>query len=483
MKKINILLTSLMAGAASCAMAQRIAPVEIDSISFNRHGEYMVVDMTLDLSRTDVKSTRALLLTPSIVSGADSLALPAVGVYGRQRYYYSLRNDSPVSGADETMFRVSERPDSFAYHAMVPYAEWMNGSDLRFTRGIYGCVNCLIDQKTDLLTDYFHINPAIPEIVYIHPKGKDEKVDSLEGSAFIDFPVDQTVIYPDYRNNVRELGKIQASIDSVRADKDVTITEVWLKGFASPESPYSHNTDLAIGRTAALKKHIGQLYHFPDGIITTDYEPEDWAGLRRFVTESNIDHRDEILALIDSDMEPDAKEARIKRLYPQEYKFMLQNFYPALRHTDYRINYRIRRFTDINEIRRVMQTNPSRLDLNEFYLLAQACEPGSDEFNDVFETAARMYPTDPVANINAANSALQRKDYTTAEHYLAKAGDTPQAVYTRGALAFLKGDYAASEQLMRQAEGMGITQAADVISEIRRIQAHTPKKTNKIQLD
>ena len=44
---------------------------------------------------------------------------------------------------------------------------------------------------------------------------------------------------------------------------------------------------------------------------------------------SNIDNKEAILALIDSDMQPDAKEAKIKRTYPKEYRFMLQEYYPA----------------------------------------------------------------------------------------------------------------------------------------------------------
>ena len=194
---------------------------------------------------------------------------------------------------------------------------------------------------------------------------------SLSGSAYIDFPVNQTVIYPDFRRNTVELGKIQATIDSVRNDKDVTITSVWLKGFASPESPYSHNTSLAIGRTASLKKHIMQLYRFDDSIIKTDYEPEDWAGLRCRVEQSNISHRDEILVLIDSNMAPDAREAKIKRSYPEDYRFILQNFYPALRHTDYRIDYTIRTFSEVEEIERIMSEQPQKLSQNEFYLVAE----------------------------------------------------------------------------------------------------------------
>lgn len=136
----------------------------------------------------------------------------------------------------------------------------------------------------------------------------------------------------------------------------MTITSVWLKGYASPESPWTHNRMLAIGRTEALKKHIGQLYRFEEGIIQTDYEPEDWAGLRSYVERSNLTHRAEILALIDSSLEPDAKEAKIKRSYPDEYDFLLKNCYPALRHTDYRITYTVRTFSDAQEIRRIMLT-------------------------------------------------------------------------------------------------------------------------------
>ena len=305
-----------------------------------------------------------------------------------------------------------------------------------------------------------------PELVFVQPKAEVMKSRSLSGSAYIDFPVDQTVIYPDYRRNTVELGKIQATIDSVRNDKDVTITSVWLKGFASPESPYKHNTELAIGRTAALKKHIGRLYHFADSIIRTDHEPEDWAGLRRHVERSNIDHRAEILAMIDSDMEPDAKEAKIKRAYPEEYRFMLQHFYPALRHTDYRIDYNIRTFSDVEEIRRIMREQPQKLSQNEFYLVAAKHEPGTDEFTDIFETAVRMFPNDEIANLNAANAAIRRDDFATARRYLAKAGDSAEAVYARGALAVREEDYDTARRHLGKAKEMGLEKAALTLKEL-----------------
>lgn len=296
----------------------------------SRDGRYLTVDMDVDLTALDVDANRAVLLTPRLVNGTDSLDMPSIGVYGRRRYYYYVRNfGGPISGTSEKAYRTSDKPGVVDYENMVAYEKWMDGAKLKLRRSDWGCCRSLLAEYDGELGT--HSEAFFPELVFMQPKAVIDKTRSLSGSAYIDFPVDQTVIYPEYRRNTDELGKIQATIDSVRNDPDVTITTVWLKGFASPESPYKHNTDLAIGRTAALKKHIGQLYNFADSIIKTDYEPEDWAGLRRFVDNSNIDHRAEILALIDSELDPDVKEAKIKRTYPAEYRFMLQNFYPALR--------------------------------------------------------------------------------------------------------------------------------------------------------
>lgn len=439
--------------------------VSIGNFKMNREGKYLTVEMDLDLNSLDVDANRAVLLTPRLVNGTDSLDLPSVGIYGRRRYYYYVRNGiGSISGENETVYRAADKPNSVAYDNITEYKEWMDGATLKFHRSDWGCCHGILAEYEGILGR--HREAFFPELIFVQPKAEIMKSRSLSGSAYIDFPVDQTVIYPDYRRNTAELGKIQATIDSVRNDKDVTITQVWLKGFASPESPYKHNTELAIGRTAALKRHIEQLYHFADSIIRTDYEPEDWAGLRRHVEQSNIDHRGEILALIDSDMEPDAKEAKIKRTYPEEYRFMLQHFYPALRHTDYRIDYNIRTFNEADEIKRIMAEQPQKLSQNEFYLVAQEYEPGTAEFTDVFETAVRMYPDDKVANLNAANAAIRRDDFATARRYLDKAGDSAEAVYARGALAVREGDYETARRHLGKAKEMGLEKAALTLDEL-----------------
>jgi len=467
-----ILITAALTAMVPAALSQArgtVDGVSFDGVKLEHSGQYISVDMTLDLSGLKVDGNRAVLLTPRLVNGTDSLELPSVGIYGRRRYYYYVRNgESMLTGKDEMSYKASDKPANIAYNKVVPYQEWMNGAALTLHRSDYGCCNTLLAEQTGTLGDFAEAVAFFPELVYVCPQAEAEKSRSLEGSAFIDFPVDRTEIHPDYRRNTIELGKIRATIDSVRGDGDISITQVWLKGFASPESPYAHNKELAIGRTAALREYICQLYNFSDNVIATDYEPEDWAGLRDKVLKSNINHKDEIIALIDSDRDPDNKEWRIKSLYPEEYRFMLTNFYPALRHTDYRIAYTIRSYSDPADIRRVFAESPQKLSLNEFYLLAQEYEPGSDEFTEVFETAVRMYPGDNVANLNAANAAMRRGDNAAARRYLEKAGNTPEAIYARGALAVREDDLDTARRYLEQARELGVQQAAITLDELNR---------------
>lgn len=469
MKKICYMMLALL-GMGVTAEAQTpkqtiVNGVAVNGFKMEHNGGYMTVDMTLNLSDLDVDNNRAVLLTPRLVNGADSLDFPAVGIYSRRRYYFYVRNsESMLSGSGERSYKASEKPDSLIYNKIVPYESWMNGATLSLHRDDYGCCHTLLAEQDGMLGR--HTEAFFPTLVYVSPVAERVKSRSLEGSAYIDFPVNQTVIYPDYRHNTAELGKIQATIDSVRSDRDVTITSVWLKGYASPESPYAHNKNLAIGRTAALKQYISQLYHFGESIILTDHEPEDWKGLRRYVEQTNLTHKNEILTLIDSDLEPDVKEWKIKSSYPEDYRFLLQNCYPTLRHTDYRIAYDIRSYSDVAEIKRVMETRPQKLSLNEFYLVAQEYDPGTDEFFEVYETAVRMYPADETANLNAANAAMRRGNLDGAEHYLAKAGESPEAVYARGALAIRRQDYDKARRYFSEAKALGVKQAEITLNEL-----------------
>ncbi len=424
--------SGLMAGAQTIMDGQ----VTVSNLSIAQEGNDLQVAMDINVANLHLRTNHEQVLTPVVVATDDSQEkrLPSITIMGYRRYLYNVRNDEVDMNTPYT-YRKGKVSD-INYSASTPYEDWMDNCRVELINEDCGCRNALVASNQTTVGERA-VEVYVPDYVYVSPKAE-VKTRSLEGSAYVDFVVNKTDIRPDYHNNRVELGKINATIDSVRADKDVTIDNLWLKGYASPEGSYAHNAELSLGRVNAIKTYVQGLYDFPANKITTANEPENWEGLRRYVERSDLEHKAEILALIDSDKEPDAKEAEIKKTYPQEYKYLLDNCYPYLRRTDYRVNYTVRGFSDVDEIKEILKTNPTKLSLNEMYLVAQTLEPGSEEFNEIFETAVRLYPDDPVANINAANIAMERGDLATARKYLDRAGDSPEAEHARDILSHLE---------------------------------------------
>ena len=447
--------------------AQDIPEVEIVDFSLELRDGYLNVDVDIDLSNLDVKNTQVVVLTPKVINGADTLQLKSVGIYGRnRRIYYERNEDIKPTHPGDIVLKASQVADVVRYNSVVAFMDWMNGCRVEISRRDYGCCGHYDVISQSELVERFPLEHYRPELIYIRPLHEIVKTREISGSAFIDFPVSETVIYPTYRNNVAELAKITSTIDSVKVDKDITIKSIFIKGYASPESPYSNNAYLANGRTESLKQYVKGLYSFGEDFIKTDYEPEDWKGLEKYVMESSLPHKNEILEAIRSDREPDNKEWYIKSNWKEEYRYLLENCYPALRHSDYTIEYEVKSYIDPVDIEKVLRTAPQNLSLEEFYILAQTYESGSDEFNELFETAVRMYPNDPVANLNAANSAIIKQNYRNALRFLEKAGNIPEAIYARGVLETYREDYNAAKHYLTEALELGVNKARTVLSEI-----------------
>ena len=119
------------------------------------------------------------------------------------------------------------------------------------------------------------------------------------------------------------------------------------------------------------------------------------------------------------------------------------------------------------------KTRPQNLSLNEMFLVANTYEPGSREFSDLFETAVRMFPEDPTANLNAAIAALGRKDYVSADRYLKNIRNRMQIPEYDNAIGVLimmrDADYDRAEQCFVVAAQTGLEAAKENLEELARI--------------
>ena len=97
MKRYIIILLALVAfcGASQHVEAKKqkdgVVKAKIDSLKMQRNEDYMSIKLFFDLEDVKVRSNRAMLYTPRLVSDSDTIVLKSVGIYGRTRYLQQQR--------------------------------------------------------------------------------------------------------------------------------------------------------------------------------------------------------------------------------------------------------------------------------------------------------------------------------------------------------------------------------------------------------
>ena len=277
---LSAIICGSFAGNAADIKTAPASEIAIRNLDIRKADGRIILDMTLDASRLKMNTNREAVYTPMIIKGNDTVKMKPISVAGRNRWYSHLRGDDNKAGT----LRAGEIKEPIRYSYEAPYAEWMEVSQVEVKCEEKGCCGKFEGARFVPIANIdLAPKPFEPRMVYVTPKAEAVKERSIAAKAYVDFPVNKIEIYPDYRRNPVELKKILATIDSVRADKNLTFRSIHIKGFASPEGSYANNERLAKGRTQTLADYVRNLYKFKRDVITTSYTPEDWAGLEEYL--------------------------------------------------------------------------------------------------------------------------------------------------------------------------------------------------------
>ena len=471
MNKTRILCIASLLLIVSAAMAQNFENYQVTTTD----SKTMVsLDVVLDSLR--VPSNRYRAFTPIIKSkdGQEQQRLKSLLVTGRTQDIVFQRDGIDPLYRDNciTLRRQNGQPQTYSYADAVDRQPWHKGADVYVEYDLCGCGD---QMKSENIFLGSLLPPDPYELVcltdVVPAPAKKER--NLHGSAYITFVVDRWEMKPDYMDNRRELRKITDTLDVMVKDPNVSVREVKIHGFASPESPYEHNKMLAENRAKSLTDYVRQLYRLPANVFApAKATPENWEGLRAAVVDMSTDilpHKQQILDLIDDNtLQPDPKEWKIKQQYPDEYRYLLQNVYPGLRRSDYDISFNFSDFT-LEQAKEIYKTRPYQLSLREMWDVAQTMQPYSPEYNKVMQTAVNVYPDAPEALINLANVAIRQKDLLKAESLLERAGDSAETLNTRAVVAIIQGRYAEAEKLLDAAaqQGLDVTKNREAIKLLR----------------
>lgn len=412
-----------------------------------RNGDRLWVEFALGTGDTPLSANEQLTVTPAIVNDGQRLQLPPVVYTGRIRQKVNERRErlygtpavaEGVYGNLVVRNRREQRGDSIRYAGNVPFQPWMAGGRVELNRMVSGCGG----HVTELPPLTLAAIPATlkPRLAFLVPSTDPEKRRSEQITAVIHFPQGRSVLLRGFADNRRELARIDSITASLRGNDNLTVENIYLKGYASPEDTYAFNTRLSANRVRSLRDYLEEHFELEKTEFLTATEPEDWDSLRRWVVASDLPAREQVLAAIDTTPDPDARDAAIWRIdNGRTYLELLREVYPQLRRVDYRIGYILPNFT-VEQTRELIRTRPEWLSLGEMCRLAETYPLDSPERAYVCAVALEYYPDDPCACNNMATLALRRGDVQTARQCLSRCADDPLVQNNLGILCLIDGD-------------------------------------------
>jgi hypothetical protein len=157
-------------------------------------------------------------------------------------------------------------------------------------------------------------------------------------------------INPVQGDNPRELARLDAFISAAVSDTSLCVKRIGLTGFSSIEGSYAVNERLARDRVQSFKTYLEEKYSF-SGLFPVDvsWVAEDWGGLYNLMLGVHFRGREEVLRLIEEVDVFRGREARLMRVQGGKvYKWLLKDYFPALRRVEIRVEYDLQRMLEEN---------------------------------------------------------------------------------------------------------------------------------------
>ena len=467
--------------------------IRIEPVRLEQSGEFLHIDLDVIMDDVKVKSARGVDFIPQLISSTTTRDLPRISIKGRNEYLAYERKLSVMSRKQKDSYRLpylveknyKKKSGVLQYRYALPYEPWMADARLNVQRDECGCGESTlmnVEYAFDKVTLERMLVPYVvtPYLSYVEPMVEEIKSRDVQAECFLDFVVNRVDIRPEYMNNPQELAKLRAMIDELKADADIQVKSLDIIGYASPEGSLANNKRLSEGRALALRDYLAGLYDFPRSQYNILFGGENWAGLVKTLQHTNIDYRKELLNMITNNPYDQTLKLKLREFRGGiPYQYLLRSVYPKLRVAICKVNYEVKNFK-VDEAREVFKKRPQNLSLDEMFLVANSYPENSLEFLEVFETAARMYPEDEVAGINAAVASLSRNDLVSAERYLKRVNlKRNQPVYDNamGVWMLLKGDDESAEKYFKNAADSGLDAAKKNLLEL------AEKKSDVIKME
>lgn len=477
MKKTILLLGCLLAaGPAAFAQTHYLEDLKLENPCVAKVGASVTVTADFRLDEMELNRQQSVRLVPVLVSadGVRQQELVPVLIEGKVRSKVTDRKLALGELQEEEgmirLKRANGEEQTVAYQTVTPYAPWMVNGRLEVRGYITGCAQC--SEGDEILTagevlpyrePVFALAPAM------QPAEEEVKRRAENKSARLEYRRDSYAVLPEYRTNRAELESVQHSLALVKENPNLTVTGIYITGYASPEGSMTYNERLSQRRAQTFAEYVRQhnrelekeLWHVA-------WKGEDWDGFRRQVEQaSGWEKRQDVLQKLEGcEGSQDDCEKQIRAsLSREDYRYLLDELYAPLRRNDYRIEYTVRNFTP-EEARQMLETRPDLLSAAEMQRVADSYGRNTDGYRKALRTALRTYPDNVAIRYNLALSEMEAGNYAEAITLQRDTKDSA-SLNLLGVACFKNGDKRQALQTFEQAMKAGYAPAGENAAKVK----------------
>lgn len=477
MKK-TILLAGWLLAACPAAFAQThyLESLKLENQQVSKTGSRVTVSADIVLDEMELNRQQSLRLVPVLVSadGMRQQELTPVLIEGKVRSKVTARRQAlgemPEGESTLRLKRKNGEEQTVAYQAETSFAPWMVNGRLELRGYITGCAAC--SEGDEILTAGEVLPYREPEFTLaavMQPAEEEVKRRAENKSARLEYRRDSYAVLPEYRTNRAELESVQRSFALLKENPNLTVTGIYITGYASPEGSMTYNERLSQRRAQTFADYVRQhnkelqkeLWHVA-------WKGEDWDGFRRQVGQaSGWEKQQEVLQMIDGcqGSQDDCEKQIRTSLSREDYRYLIDELYAPLRRNDYRIEYTVRNFTP-EEARQMLEVRPDLLSAAEMQRVADSYSRDTDGYLKALRTALRTYPDNVAIRHNLALAEMEAGNYAEAITLLKNTQDGA-SLNLLGVAHYKSGDKRQAEQAFTRAKQAGYAPAGENAAKVK----------------
>ena len=502
----TLLLAALLLGTAH-VQAQTVYKglILISHERFTLQGGRLHVYMKVSFDDGAIATGETLLFTPELKSGSRNVRMTTMAVSGDARERYEQRTDELQHRMRVNVPMVARDPHTgihtFIYDTTIPYQQWMSGSalwieceenswqgrnphvyeDLVISRvpvqGItqQPAAQSVKQQPVKLVAGKQASKPAAGSKVagvpgristqwlqFIQPQDGAGGASVVTGTVQLPYG-----LRPTKRGTQFLADSIGRIIRRENQRHSGRLFSVEMTGYGAPIKHPRKNERRAAKQTLLLKQALSARHLLGDTDLKLTWVAEDWDSIRRLVAASHMPLKlaaQDIMATVDVSL---GREYALRSLGAGGlYQYMRHDIFPRVCRLTYRLYYapRASKYHDAGRVSGGLLTALTPLN---FYDTALAFGFGSQEFYDVIDLAANLFPDCVEACVDAGAVALLHGNTLKARQYLEPWARHQYAWCNLGLLCLMEGNRAQAEVYLRMAASNGVPQARDALRSLQ----------------